>query len=543
MKFPFRPWVLQPKKSLSVIAKLSLSFFSFGLCFVPISVIGAEKIILNISVLEFTVTRESLEKFASDGEIEGSLRTFLSRLSPEQREQFRELLNTSADLSPVAVAQFFYSTQGEAVLTQAGELLKTEAGQSGFYALRAAMIKAAASEEGLTLLAMIREFPTPGIRINSTRGFELINELNTTIRQTAQVTELVKQQSLSEITATFPIPEFAQLPNILESGGVNFRRETLNINDLSRQRSFPVDLYLPQVSGQANLVVISHGLGSDRATFAYLARHLASYGFAVAVPEHPGSSARQVEALTQGLAQEVTPPRELLDRPADITFLLDTLERSPYSQQINLEEVGIVGQSFGAYTALALAGAEIDFENLREICQPFEDPFNLSLLLQCEALRLPSFNYNLRDERIQSAIAINPLTSVIFGESELAAIKIPIMLVSGSADTVTPAFPEQIIPFTWLTTPNKYLVLLEGGTHFSALAEEEGSVPLPPQLLGMGGDIAQDYMKALNVAFFKTHISQSPEYRNYLNAPYAQVISQEQLPLFLIESLPLERLR
>jgi len=40
------------------------------------------------------------------------------------------------------------------------------------------------------------------------------------------------------------------------------------------------------------VIVISHGLGSDRTSFEYLATALASY-FA-AVPEHPGSNAQQL---------------------------------------------------------------------------------------------------------------------------------------------------------------------------------------------------------------------------------------------------------
>ena len=45
------------------------------------------------------------------------------------------------------------------------------------------------------------------------------------------------------------------------------------------------------------------------------------------------------------------------------------------------------------------------------------------------------------------------------------------MLIAGSADTVAPALLEQIQPFTWLTSPNKYLVLMNNGTHFSTIEE------------------------------------------------------------------------
>jgi predicted dienelactone hydrolase len=531
------------KPTLSWRAKLGLLALNLGLCLAPAPALSAERILLNISVLEFSLSVESLETFAEEGKVEGNLELFADFLTPQQLEEFQTLLTTSADLSPVAVAQFLYSPQGELILEQAGELIKTQAGQSGFYALRAAFIKAAADEEGLTPLNVIKQFPVEGIRINSARGFEIINQLNSVIQQTQQVTTLVQQQFLSEITAAVPVAEFSELENLTESGPVPFRQETFQINDDRRNRSFPVDLYFPQTPGQASLIVISHGLGSDRSTFAYLARHLASYGFAVAVPEHPGSNAEQIGALIRGVAQQVTPPRELVDRPLDISFLLDVLEDSIYAPQIRLQDVGVLGQSFGAYTALALAGADINFENLTQECQQFQSSFNISFLLQCEALKLPPVNYNLQDSRVGGVIAINPLTSAIFGKSELADIDIPVMLISGSADTVTPALQEQIIPFTWLDVPEKYLVLIEGATHFSTLAEDAGSVPIPAAVLGTEGETAQQYVEVLATAFFKTYVAENLQYLPYLSSPYIQVLSQEELPLFLVESLALDGLQ
>jgi predicted dienelactone hydrolase len=165
-----------------------------------------------------------------------------------------------------------------------------------------------------------------------------------------------------------------------QRGSFSYSKQSFTLNDLRRNRTFPVDLYLPtSSSGLAPVIVISHGLGSDRQTFAYLATHLASYGFAVAVPEHPGSNAEQVRALINGFVSEVASPQELIDRPLDIKFLLDELKRS-YGGQLNLQQVGVLGQSFGGYTALALAGAEINFEQLQQDCGPENNSLNLSLL-------------------------------------------------------------------------------------------------------------------------------------------------------------------
>jgi predicted dienelactone hydrolase len=399
------------------------------------------------------------------------------------------------------------------------------------------MIQSAASPEGLTPLNVLKKFPTYGIRINTERGFQVIDELNNLIGESQNAIAAIEQQATTE-TSTQSLVNFSELPDIRKPGLFTWKKQTINLNDIRRRRVFPVDLYLPQASNQRPLplIVISHGLGDDRETFGYLAQHLASYGLAVAVPEHPGSNTKRIESVLNGFARSLVVPSELVDRPRDIKYLLDELGRL-FPGQLNLQQVGVAGQSFGGYTSLALAGAKLNFEQLRKDCANSQNSLNISLLLQCGGLVLLPNDYPLQDERVKAAIAMNPVSSSLFGESQISQIKIPTMIVSSSADTVTPALSEQIQPFTWLTTANKFLVLLKGGTHFSVLTPAPGAVPIPAQALGPNPEIAHEYMKALSLAFFKTYIAEELPYKTYLNAGYAQVISQYQMPLNLVQNI------
>ncbi|MEH1835006.1 MAG: hypothetical protein V7L29_23845 [Nostoc sp.] len=59
-----------------------------------------------------------------------------------------------------------------------------------------------------------------------------------------------------------------------------------------------ISIYLKQVHKAKEKrpfpwLYISHGVASDCSTFVYLVEHLASYGFAVAVLECPGSNAER----------------------------------------------------------------------------------------------------------------------------------------------------------------------------------------------------------------------------------------------------------
>ena len=543
-----KPKSLTSKFSTSLGFNLAVILINLGCCFgvsnlLATKVLGAEKIYLSYKALEFSLSIDTLETYAKQGKIEGEFKSYAKFFTPEQLDKLKVGLTTNAGLDPLAISQFLYSYQGEKLLERVAKVIQTKARQPGFYAIRSALILAAADEEsgGLTPLNVLKKFPTGAIRIDSERGFQIIENLSKIVQTNNKAISAVEQKAIVERQQSLDT-ENNSFPNLLRPGYFRYRKRVLTMKDPSRDRSFPLDLYLPQqkTTKPFPLIVISHGLGSDHTTFEYFAKHLAGYGFAVAVPEHPGSNASQIHALLTGLDNYVTPPQELIDRPLDIQFLLDELERD-YAEQLDTQNVGIIGQSFGAYTALAVAGAELNGEQLTRSCENLDDSWNLSLLLQCLALELPEeeFELNLKDDRITAAIAINPLSSAVFGETGMSQIDIPVMLVSGSADPITPALPEQIIPFTWLTTNNKYLALLKGGTHFSALNESAGSIPVPDQAIGPDPKIAQNYIKQLGLAFFKAYIENNPIYQTNLNANYASRIGNRIIPLSLVRSLDL----
>ena len=518
--------------------------------------IAAEDIILSYGALEFTISVDSLETYAKTGNLKGALKSYADLLTPGQLEQLRVGLITDADFSHLSIAQFLYSYQGEKILERASQIIKTKARQPGFFAMRSALILAAADREngGLSPLNILKKFPTKTLRIDSRQGLGLFKDMSQVVQKNAKAIAAVEQAALLQRREQITVAPGVRDLNLLIPGGIRYTKQSLMMKDVKQQypsgifrdRVFPLDLYLPKIETKEPLplIVISHGLGGDLTTFAYLAKHLATHGFAVAVPEHPGSSANQIESLLTGFDNDVTPPQELIDRPLDIKFLLDKLAKD-YGNQIDTNNVGMIGQSFGAYTTLAISGAELNWSSLTTGCDAIKSSWNLSLLIQCLAWQIPEADtaINLKDERIKSAIAINPLISSVFGQESLSKINIPLMLVSGSSDPITPALPEQIIPFTWLTTRHKYLVLLKSGTHFSTLNESAGSIPVPETAIGPDPKIAQDYVKQLGLAFFGTYIQDRPKYASYLNSGYGHVISKRKMPLSLIRSLDPQSLK
>ena len=531
------------------IAPKYLGLFAFTAVCTAAPALGAERIYVTYGPVEVSVPIESLALFAKEGKIDSNLDGFAQYANESQLADIRSALQAKAEISQVTIAQFLYTPQGEVLLRRLGRLIQTKARQPGFYAIRAALILAASDPEGLTIVNVMRKFPTYGIRIDLARGLGIANELTSLINRSNQTIAGIAQLSEAQAALEPTIPPAVRLQPQLP-GPYTWKKSSVTLTSPNRDRTFNMDIYLPQRSRQpVPVVVISHGLGSDRISFQYLARHLASYGFAVAVPEHPGSNAQQIQNLVTGRTNELAEPAEFINRPLDIKDLLDYLTKlsttdPAYQGQLDLERVGVIGQSFGGYTALALAGAGINFAQLENDCQLENETWNLSLLLQCRARGLERNQYNFRDPRIKAAIAINPIVSSILGETNLSQIKIPVMIIAGSADTVAPALLEQIQPFTWLTSPNKYLVLMNNGTHFSTIEDSPQSLFLPPaEAIGPEPALARRYISGLSLAFMESFLNNKSNFRPYLEPSYALSISEDTLGLRILRSLTPQQLQ
>jgi predicted dienelactone hydrolase len=124
--------------------------------------------------------------------------------------------------------------------------------------------------------------------------------------------------------------------------------------DAARNRSFPCDIWHP--TGPVDIcpiVLLSHASGgSGRRGYTFLSNHLASHGYIVAGLNHselvaPELARRDSETPEQRAARaEVA----IASRVPDIRFLLNYVLSEA---QVKPAPVGIVGHSFGGWTALA----------------------------------------------------------------------------------------------------------------------------------------------------------------------------------------------
>ncbi len=537
-KQPVQPWL----GGFFVLAGGILSA-----CLTALPIQAAERIYFDYSPLNTSMSIEALETYANSGKADAELLAYLSLLSEDEQAQLRELLQQRFLLNPTQLSQAFQAPMGKILLNAMGEVIQVQADKNGAIALQTALLQAAKNSEGFTLITLLQQFPGD-IQLNLEKTVELIDQITTVQQNTQSLVDSL--ETLTQIEAKQePLIDFNQLTDIRKPGDHRLTQETLRLKDQNRNRKLIVHLYTPEnliyKPESTPVIIISPGLGATPKTWQHLVQHLGSHGYVIATIQHPGSNFNHLQAFFQGFESDVFRTQEFIDRPLDITYVIDELERrniSHFQGKLNLKQVGVAGQSFGAYTALAVAGASLNFEQLKQDCRPPIELLNLSRLLQCQALELPHQNYDLKDDRIGAAFIADPVSRSILGQTSLSQVTIPVFWGAASQDRLTPVVLEQMYAFGWLGSTDKYFALTQGSQHLNLNVNALGNLKTLnqdalKQLVSGNQPILESYVNALSLAFFQVYISGDSSYQAYLRSSYALAISQDPYTLSFLSAL------
>ncbi|MCP5056786.1 MAG: hypothetical protein GY937_08700 [bacterium] len=302
-----------------------------------------------------------------------------------------------------------------------------------------------------------------------------------------------------------------------DAGGPQTFYELMNLGGLSLGLTSSVAFDDAPVSDHSffPLVVFSHGSGSINIQSAALMEALASHGFVVASPNHVGNT-------TFDGPDDLPYEDTITDRPKDVSFVIDTmLDRSfdpadPIFFSINPFAIGVTGHSFGGYTALAMAAG---FSGT-------------------------TFGPVAPDERVRAVLPVSGVQSA-FSDAELEAVKVPVMVLGGTNDTVVPIDPNSIRPYNTVGSKFAYRADIDGPTHshFANICD------IADVILGLGlpieawpaigaGALVDPYLETCvppayplseatriqnlyTVSFFKRHVAWDLRYAEYLTADYA----------------------
>jgi predicted dienelactone hydrolase len=224
--------------------------------------------------------------------------------------------------------------------------------------------------------------------------------------------------------------------------------------------------------GPYPLVVFSHGFALSPIVYGTLVEHYASQGYVVLAPEHNESFDGSLTGFW----------KELIDRPVDIRRTIDHAEQlsrsgEPLAGMIDLDDVAVVGHSYGGYTALAAAGAQFDFAAYKDRCAALaaDDPRNFfcaplpnesDMAMRAGLDEVPSGLWpSFGDPRITAAISLAG-DAYLFDQRGLAELEVPVMAMGGTIDEGTPYTWGAKLTYDHAGSTNKTLVSFPGAGHF-----------------------------------------------------------------------------
>ena len=300
----------------------------------------------------------------------------------------------------------------------------------------------------------------------------------------------------------------------------------VELHDARREKDVPVKIYAPDAPGPFPAIVFSHGAGDSNDSSPHLMRHWASHGYVVLLPTHYFGERpfmeRSLRRLGKELMRPITQgPSAWNERTDDVRFVLDSL---PCLHQyvpelegcVDPDCVGISGHSFGAYTALLLAGATLVDKEGADYA--FADPRPRAILM----ISGPG-----RDTKGLTDDSFRNLTR-------------PMMVFAGSHDPP----PDWSLDPTWRTEPyafapdgDKYLAYLRGANHMSYIGPvfdislrdpaRRGKFArllrrLARYLASFAPSLDQvgmfDYTRIASVAFWDAYLKASPRAKIYLRS-------------------------
>lgn len=214
------------------------------------------------------------------------------------------------------------------------------------------------------------------------------------------------------------------------------------------------------------LVMLSHGYGGSWRNLGWLAGELATRGYIVAAPNHPG---------TTTFDRSPTQAVRLSERPQDLSRLIDKLLADEHvGAAIDTDRIAAVGHSLGGWTVMALAGARFDTRRFAADCRVNTSPracmLSGELGLDPASAERGRIEGDLGDKRIRAVVSLDLGLARGFTPESLSALRSPVLVIAAGTDIGDmPADLESGYLARSLPKADSEYVLIPDAMHFSFL--------------------------------------------------------------------------
>jgi len=413
--------------------------------------------------------------------VRSELSTWMALLAPESRQGLIRLLKAPV-LSRRSFGRQLLSSWGAGPLLDAlGELIRVEDDKRINRSLVFSTLEQLLErQETVSTLDVLEALPTPQLRLDLDALVIAANRWRLELERHQTLMRALSQKEARQ--------------QLLKGAGPSASSESPRQSTLAvdhRSRPLQVERWIPQsLREDRTWVLMMPGLGGDPNHFHWLARSLMQAGWPVAVLEHPGSDAAAVQALLEG-RQSFDGAAALRDRLADLAAVLEAQRRGDLN--VPGTEVVLMGHSLGALTALLASGAEQvpGVEQRCEVALAGLPLTNLSELLQCELAAGRALEGNAMVSPPRAVVGLNSFGGVIWPHRASRALSIPLLMVGGTLDLITPPLDEQLALLAGLAEHSaSRVVVVEGASHFSPIrVDGQGKAAEGDDLFRLGEEL------------------------------------------------------
>ena len=414
------------------------------------------------------------------------LSTWMRLLAPESKEGLIRLLNAPV-LSRRSLGRQLLSSWGAGPLLDAlGELIRVEdGGRINSSLVLSTLEQLLERQDSVSTLDVLEALPNLQLRLDLDALVEAANRWRLELQRHQGLLQALGQEEVRVQS----LPSRELLSSALSSSGAEPRLATLAV--AHRPRPLRVERWIPESPREDRTwVLLMPGLGGDPNHFHWLARSLMAAGWPVALLEHPGSDAAAVQALLEG-RQSFDGAEVLQQRLADLAAVLDAQQSGDL--KIPGEGVVLMGHSLGALTALLASGAAVvpGMDQRCDVALAGLPLTNLSELLQCELAAGRVLDANAMLPLPRAVVGFNSFGGLIWPNRLSQTLPLPLLLVGGTLDLITPALDEQIALLIGLTQhPASRVVVVEGASHFSPIrVDGQGSASEGDDLFQLGEEL------------------------------------------------------
>lgn len=143
---------------------------------------AAQSVVLKYRFLQEKISVPELATFARTGELSPTLKTYL-RLANREPDEFRRALTQEVKVNANLLSRILNSPIGEVILDQVSEVVHTPSNQANRESLRGALVSSALSDNQITLIETLENYPTPEVHVEGERLVEVAQKLRDVFRR------------------------------------------------------------------------------------------------------------------------------------------------------------------------------------------------------------------------------------------------------------------------------------------------------------------------------------------------------------------------